>query len=56
MLNSAIPTAFITLSPKIDSMANQYGDDCFLIQEPIDGKFYTVSFEWNCSMSKRVFA
>lgn len=56
MLDSAVDNAFITLSPQTESMPNQYGDDCFLIQEPLDGKFYTVSFQWNCSLSKRVYA
>lgn len=56
ILERAVDNALITLSPQIESMPNQLGDDCFLIQEPLQGKFYTVSFEWNCSKSKKVFA
>lgn len=46
----------ITLEPQNEAIQNQYGDDYFQIQDPLTGKFYTLSFVWKCSMAKKVYA
>ncbi|WP_146114717.1 site-specific integrase [Pseudomonas frederiksbergensis] len=56
MLNDVNPSALFTLAPVNPAICNQYGDELFQIQDPLTGKFYTISFAWNCSMAKRLYA
>ncbi|WP_422422167.1 hypothetical protein [Pseudomonas sp. GZD-222] len=49
-------TALFTLNAQNEAIQNQYGDDHFQIQDPLTGNFYTVSFVWNCSLAKKVYA
>lgn len=56
MLNDVSPSALFTLAPVNPAICNQYGDELFQIQDPLTGKFYTISFAWNCSMAKRLYA
>ncbi|WLG92539.1 hypothetical protein [Pseudomonas cucumis] len=56
MLNEVTPFALFALAPENPAICNQYGDELFQIQDPLTGKFYTISFAWNCSMAKRLYA
>ena len=56
MLNEVTPFALFVLAPENPAICNQYGDELFQIQDPLTGRFYTISFAWNCSMAKRLYA
>lgn len=46
----------ISMKEMNPEIANQLGDEMFQIQDPISGSFYSVSFDWQCSMAKRLYA
>lgn len=56
MQNTAAPSALFTMTTEDPKVLNQYGDESFQIQDPMTGQFYSVSFAWNCSMAKRLYA
>ena len=51
--SNPLVTSIKELNPGI---ANQLGDEMFQIQDPITGRFYSVSFRWKCSIAKRLYA
>lgn len=36
-------------------LKNNYGDEQFELQDPLTGNFYSANFDWDCSLSKRVY-
>lgn len=56
MQNTAAPSALFAMTTEDPKILNQYGDELFQIQDPMTGHFYSVSFAWNCSMAKRLYA